>query len=69
MRKLIIIVAISIVLVTQGFGQLPNKFVIEEEVLSFGGDTWEVNFYNTTIDKRLLIFIPTYKTHRDNQSK
>jgi len=32
-------------------------------------DTWTVNIINNKIDKRILIFIPCYKTYADNERK
>lgn len=29
-------------------------------------DTWDIKFYGNSIDRRLIVFIPCYKTYRDN---
>lgn len=30
-------------------------------------DSWNVQFYGDNIDRRLILFIPAYKTSRDNK--
>lgn len=34
--------------------------------LNLAGDTWTVSFSESTVDRRLLMFIPCYKTYADN---
>ena len=40
---------------------------IHRPMVNLFSDTWEVKCYGN-FDKRLIIFIPAYKTHRDNSS-
>lgn len=40
---------------------------IERPMINVLSDSWKVKFKDTNIDKRLIIFIPCYKTNRDNK--
>lgn len=41
---------------------------ISRPAMNFGGDTWNISFSNSNkYDKMLFIFIPCYKTYRDNE--
>ena len=40
---------------------------ISRPMFELVSDTWTVKFLNTSFDKRLIVFIPAYKTHRDNE--
>jgi len=40
--------------------------VITRPAINFFSDTWRVSFKDSSYDKRLFIFIPCYKTYRDN---
>jgi uncharacterized protein YxjI len=40
---------------------------ITRPAVNFVSDVWTVNFTDTSFDKRLIVFIPCYKTHKDNQ--
>lgn len=42
--------------------------VIKRPMINMFSDTWDVNFKDSSFDKRLIIFIPCYKTNRDNKS-
>ena len=41
---------------------------LEKPMLNIGGDKWKVSF-SGDVDRRLLVFIPAYKTAADNDSK
>lgn len=50
---------------------MSNKLIctIKRPMINVMSDTWTVNFANTSFDKRLVVFIPCYKTYNDNKSK
>jgi uncharacterized protein YxjI len=42
---------------------------IKRPMINLMSDSWSVDFKTDKYDKRLFVFIPCYKTHRDNQSE
>jgi len=40
--------------------------IITRPAINFFSDTWSVSFKDDKYDKRLFVFIPCYKTYRDN---
>ena len=42
---------------------------IERPMINLFSDSWSVDFKSDKYDKRLFVFIPCYKTHRDNQDE
>lgn len=46
-----------------------NVCTIKRPAINLMSDTWYVHFNNVKFDKRLLIFIPCYKTYYDNKSE
>lgn len=48
---------------------MSNKVIctISRPRMNMFGDTWTVEFKDSNFDKRLLVFIPCYKTNHDNK--
>lgn len=42
---------------------------ISRPAINIFSDEWSVDIYDKSFDKRLLVFIPCYKTHRNNIKK
>lgn len=40
---------------------------ITRPTINMFGDSWDVEVFNSEYDKRLFLFIPCYKTYRDNK--
>lgn len=41
---------------------------IKRPLINLLSDNWDIQFYGNSVDRRIILFIPAYKTSRDNES-